>query len=1326
MARHDPHSPVTLPAFFADIAARAPDRVALEIPAGKDRPQAQALTYAELDDQSDRIALHLAPRLGGEGIVALLLPRTSPLLYVAQLAVLKAGGAFTCLDPSFPDERMQEILDDAAPVAVLTLGADADRLARLAPGPVFDAGTLLATQPPADAALPADISGDRLAYVIYTSGTTGRPKGVIIEHRNIANLVASDVAEFGLTPEDRVVQGSSSAYDSSIEETWLAFASGATLLVMDDAAARLGPDIVAWLRDNGATVFCPPPTLLRSSGCSDPEHALPDLKLLYVGGEALPRDIADAWSRGRRMVNGYGPTECAVTCLRGDIAEGTPITIGQPVPGMKAWVLNDAMEVVPDGEKGELCMGGEGLARGYRNRPDLTEAQFIVHPLLGRIYRTGDLVHREADGNFFYHGRIDAQVKIRGYRVELGEIEARLVTLPGVRAAGARMQDNAGVPELVAFVVPTDTASPPASDTLRNALSATLPHYMVPRQIALIDALPTSVGGKLNRAALPDLTLAPSGQQRPMVSPSGDLETLLAASAADILKRPAGVSVEDDFFEDLGGDSLTAAMLVTLLREDKRSDWITVSDIYEARTIRALASRAPAVISSDEAAVTPITFAREGRYRPVLANLVQIGWLCSELVIGSWLAWAVAFRLLPPVFETLGLGAFLLLAPIFALAGFALYLPATVLFAVAVKRLVIGRYRPVRAPVWSAYYLRHWVVVQAARLVPWQLLAGTVLQQAILRALGAKIGQRVHIHRGVELGRGGWDLLDIGDNVSIGQDAHLGLVELDRGDIVVAPVVLEDDATLMVRAGVEGHCRVGRGAVLAALSVLNAGQSIPPGELWDGVPARKAGVATAAPALTVAAPEMGVWAHGLLTLLAEGLATTLAALPAELAALGACIAAGLRFADLWHWMYHPTLDGRTIAVVLGTTVASVPLTLVWSALLMRAMGRVQPGVIGRWSPAYIRVWTKAGMVFAAGQWLSGTLFWSKWLRLAGMRVGDKCEISTIFDVTPELVEIGSETFFADGIYLGGPVVSRGTVRLASMALGSNTFLGNHAVIPAGEVLPDDILVGIATVADAREIASGQSRFGHPSFDLPRRQVVEADRSLTHDPSAIRYWNRVFWEVLRFALPIVPMMLSVAWYTILVDEAASVSPLTYALLVIPGATLMPLVTLCLAVAVLKWVLIGRVKPGQHALWSCWCSRWDFVYVAWQRYARLLLQHLEGTFLLMAYLRLMGLKIGRRAVLGPHFAQVVDPDMIEVGDGATVNALFQAHTFEDRVLKVGPVRIGKGATIAARTVPLYGAVIGENAHVGAHSVIMKHEHLRPGLSYQGVPVRVVDAA
>jgi non-ribosomal peptide synthetase-like protein len=329
-----------------------------------------------------------------------------------------------------------------------------------------------------------------------------------------------------------------------------------------------------------------------------------------------------------------------------------------------------------------------------------------------------------------------------------------------------------------------------------------------------------------------------------------------------------------------------------------------------------------------------------------------------------------------------------------------------------------------------------------------------------------------------------------------------------------------------------------------------------------------------------------------------------------------------------------------------------------------------------------------------------------------MRVGAGCEISTITDVIPEHLEIGAETFLADGIYLGGPRVHQGVVSLAKTTLGQNTFLGNHVVIHAGQRLPRDILLGMATVADDTTIRTGSSWFGLPPFELPRREVIECDRRLTHQPSQIRYWNRVFWELLRFALPITPLLVWTAWCRVLANAP---------LLLVPPVTLGAAGFLCLVVLVMKWALLGRVRPGQHALWSCWCSRWDFHYVAWGQYAAPALANLDGTLLLAWYLRAMGMRIGKRVVLSGGFGQVVDPDMIHLEDGATVNAMFQAHTFEDRVLKIDHIHVRRGATLGAGSIPLYGADMGEHTHVAPHSVIMKRERLLPGRRYEGAPTR-----
>lgn len=1289
----------------------------MDIPPGQGRAARRQVSYAELDRQANSIAGALAPFVRGECVVAILLPRDSERLYAAQLGVLRAGAAYACIDPAFPEGQVADILLDSEAVALLT---DEAGLARAVQARWPDQARLdvaEVTGRPLEPALAHPtpwLEARSLAYLIYTSGTTGRPKGVEIEHRGIANLVASDLAEFGLGPGDRVAQGSSAAYDSSVEEAWLAFAAGATLVVMDDETVRLGPDLVPWLRREGITVLCPPPTLLRTTGCHDPHREMPDLKLLYVGGEALPRDVADAWSIGLRLENGYGPTECTVTCLRTRILPGEPITIGRPVPGMQAWVLDERLEEVHPGLRGELCMGGVGLARGYRQRPDITAQKFPEHPNLGRLYRTGDLVHREPDGHFVYHGRIDAQVKLRGYRIELEAIEARLAECPGVREAACTVQGEDPQRFLAAFVVPEQADAPPAEAELKAFLGAVLPSYMVPAEFGWLDALPKSLGGKLDRARLPLLVASASATQA-YRAPATPVEEAIAAAFRKVLPGESRISADADFFTELAGDSLSAAMVVSLLREGAATASLTVRDLYEARTAAALALRAQTALPPPpDLPAEPIT----SEAKPRRVTFLQGIWLLLGLAVGAPAAYLLTFDLLPWLTHRLGLVPFLLLSPVLLLAGATLYAAATVLFTLLVKRLAIGRYQALRAPAWGGFHLRHWLVVQAARLIPWRLLEGTQLPVLVLRALGAKVGQRVHIHRGVNLAQGGWDLLEIGDDASLGLEAALRLVDVEAGHLVVGPITLGPGSVLEVRSGLGAHTVLGPEAVLGPLSSLRPGDQIPEGHRWEGVPARfKAYVPPAHPLL--GAKPLSPAAYSAALMLSRLLLGLLVALPGEGLFIGAAFLAGLDADRAMALLYGWGVDRWVLLATALLVLASGPLTLATSALACRALGRVREGVLPRWSLRYLRVWLKTGLLNGAGDWLSGTLFWPLWLRLAGMRLGHGCEISTILDVVPELVEIGPESFFADGIYLGGPRIERGCVHLGAVSLGSNTFLGNHVVIPPGEKLPEDLLVGVSTVAQDPRIRPGTSWFGHPPFELPRREVVDMDRSLTHEPSLLRYWNRVFWEALRFALPLLPLLAFVAWAHGLTLAEGALSRGAFLLAAVPLAGLATALAFPVFVLGLKWVLLGRVKPGVHPLWSCWCSRWDFLYVAWAMFARGALGALEGTLLLNAYLRATGMHLGPRVLLGPGFAQVVDPDMLRFEEGATVSALFQAHTFEDRVLKIDRVVIRARATVGAGTVILYGADIGEGTRVAPHSVVMKRETLLPGRRYEGCP-------
>jgi len=1315
-------APLLLHDFFERSARCWPERIAIDIPPAKGRPERCLVTYAELARQADALALLVRPYVERECVVAILLPRHTPLLYAAQLAALKAGAAYTCIDPAFPDGRISEILEDSAASALLTDSSGAERVRTVGyhAARVLDVGS---PDLPAAASIepPPWLAPESLAYTIYTSGTTGRPKAVMIEHRSIANLVAADLADFQLTPDARVSQNSSASYDSSVEEIWFAFAAGATLVIADDETVRLGPDLVAWLRRERVTVFCPPPTLLRAMDCDDPEKDLPDLAFVYSGGEALPQDLSDRWSKGRLLENGYGPTECTVTALHATMRAGAPVHIGRPVTGLCACVLNEALEDVPDGQWGELCVGGLGVARGYWNCPELTAEKFVAHPRWGRIYRTGDLAHRDSDGNFHCHGRIDSQVKIRGYRVELGEIEARLAACPGVRSAACAVQQEGDGNNLVAFLVPEESHALPQFDALKSLLRQTFPSHMIPSRFGLLTALPVTVGGKLNRAALPHLNGAGPGThalpaESPSARPRSSVEAELAKAFQDILGLPTPVSVHQDFFSDLGGDSLRAAQLVSRLRKSAPGSSVAVRDVYEARTVAALAERLRSGAGQAERA-KPRT-ATSGVH-PFWATVVQMAWLALGFSLLAAAGYGVIFKLAPWLAGPLGLVPLIALSPLLFLAGFAVYFVLAMSAAALVKRLLIGRYRPLRAPVWGSFYVRNWMVQQVVRAVPWPLIAGTIFQHVALRALGARIGIRVHIHRGVNLQRGGWDLLEIGNDVTIAQDASLGLVELDDGQIVVGPVILGDGATVDIRAGLAPGTRLEPNAWLTALSWLAPGSTIPAGECWDGVPATHAGRAPEPPPLPRGERTLTPLQHGVLMVLARyGLAALPLLVPA-LFAVSAVIVFGVRASTVMDWLTEPTIATTPLLAAILLASLSIPASLALEAGVMRALGSVPEGVISRWSFAYVRVWLKTGILQASCDWLSGTLFWPVWLRWAGMKIGRGCEISTITDVVPELVEIGEESFFADGIYLGGPRVHRGTVTLAATRLSRHTFLGNHAVVPAGQQLPEGVLLGVCTAADDAVVRPGTSWFGHPPFELPNREVVACDRSLTYEPSAIRYWNRVFWELLRFTLPTAPMLVAFRWFQVVATASGVSSGPALVFGMVPLITFGSASALCLLVLALKWVLLGRVRPGQHPLWSCWCSRWDFLYVAWALYTRRSLSTLEGTLALSWYLRAMGARLGKRVVLGSGFAQVVDPDMLTIEDGATVHCVLQAHTFEDRVLKIGRIRIGRDATLGSESVPLYGADIGAGTHVAPHSVIMKHEHLLPGLRYEGAP-------
>jgi nonribosomal peptide synthetase DhbF len=551
--------PVTvLPELFAAQAARTPDAVAVE-------SHGVSWSYAELDARSTRLARYLVGLgVGPERVVAVAVPR-SPETVAAVLAVAKAGAAYLPIDPGYPADRIAYMLGDADPVVVLTT--------RQAGAELPGQDRLVVLDDPAVAAVVADLPGgtvadqDRLAslrpanpaWVIYTSGSTGRPKGVVVSHRGVANLAAFMVATLAVTPESRMAQLLSLSFDMSLLELLSALTSGATL-VLPPPGQLSGTELADTLRELRVShAIVAPPALVGAA----PE-SLPGLECLVVGGEALPGEIVAEWSAGRRLFNAYGPTETSVcTTISGPLSGAGAPPIGGPNWNVRAYVLDGRLAPVPPGVAGELYLAGPGLARGYLNQAGLTAQRFVACPFGAgeRMYRTGDLVRWREDGQLEYLGRVDQQVKIRGFRIEPGEVEAVLAGQPGVdQAVVVVREDRPGDRRLVGYVQPEAGAVPDPAG-LRAAAARILPGHMVPNAVVVLEALPLSLNGKLDRSALPAPTFtAVAGR-----APATPLEERLCELFAEVLGVER-VGVDDSFF-DLGGHSLLSAVLVARLEE---------------------------------------------------------------------------------------------------------------------------------------------------------------------------------------------------------------------------------------------------------------------------------------------------------------------------------------------------------------------------------------------------------------------------------------------------------------------------------------------------------------------------------------------------------------------------------------------------------------------------------------------------------------------------------------------------------------------------------------------------------------------------------------
>jgi amino acid adenylation domain-containing protein len=602
--------------LFTAQAARTPDAEALAF-------TERRVTYAELDAESNRLAHHLREQGAGPGARVALRMEASADFFIALLAILKTGAAYLPLDPTWPDARVEVLLDEARAALVLT-SLDQDAIARCSAAP-----------------LPLRSAPESLAYVVFTSGSTGRPKGVAISHRAVVRMVRS-AAAMPLGPDDRVAQASNVSFDGLVYEIWGALLHGGCLVGLPRDVMLSLPALAEYARRERISLILAPAALLHQIAREDPA-VLQTVRQVTSGGEAFDarhaRTLLEANKAGQpaiQLLNDYGPTE--TTCFLlvekvTEVADGArTVPLGRPIGNTVAAVLDRHLHPVAIGSPGELCLGGEGLAHGYLGNPALTAERFVPDPVgpVGsgiagtRLYRTGDRVRLLPDGRFDFLGRFDDQVKVRGFRIEPGEIEEVLASHPAVAAVVVLPREVEGSRALVAYVVPEDLDLP----SLRAALRERLPEYMVPAFFVPLPALPINPNGKVDRAALRRMEpRRDSGA--PSRPPRGALEEAVAAIWCEVLEIER-IGAEDRFF-DLGGHSLLALQVLARLRDTMGVE-VPLRELFAAPTVEGLAAWIGTQTRPAEAApLVPIP-----RDRPLPLSFTQERlWLVDRLYPGT-------------------------------------------------------------------------------------------------------------------------------------------------------------------------------------------------------------------------------------------------------------------------------------------------------------------------------------------------------------------------------------------------------------------------------------------------------------------------------------------------------------------------------------------------------------------------------------------------------------------------------------------------------------------------------------------------------------------
>lgn len=1303
--------------IFAATVARRPSATAFVTAKG-------GLTYAGVDAKAETVARSLVRKGVRPGrVVGLWMPRGHELL-IAQIAIAKTGAAWLPFDADAPADRIAVCLADAEARGIVTTASFAAKLTASCSAWTFPgllAEGMEIAEPIRVDARALGARPDDPAYLIYTSGSTGTPKGIVISGRNICHYLRAANEIYGVGADDVVFQGASVAFDLSMEEIWLPYLAGASLFVATAEMLGEADKLPALMESHRVTVLDTVPTLLSLLPCD-----VASLRLIILGGDACPPWVGARWSKpGRRIFNSYGPTETTVVATIAEVRPGVPVTIGRPIPNYTCYVAGEGLDLLPPGVEGELLIGGPGVARGYLRRERLTREKFIANPFSDNaldtvLYRSGDAAEINSNGEIVFRGRIDDQVKVRGFRVELGEIEAKLAELPSVAQAAAVLRSDNGIDEIVAFVVPSLEADLDAKN-LRSELKASLPAYMVPARFEVLPSLPKLASGKIDRKRLKQIELAKIDAAEAQEEPRTKTEAILLEAAKRVLP-PQAIPFDADFFTDLGGHSLLAARFISAVRETPGLARITLQDVYTARTLRGLAELLDRKWS-EQTQSGDLSFAPPPLLRRFLCGCAQAVALplIIALVTAQWLGVFVSYMLLT------GPEASFFEEAASLIGVYSCINLASVAIVIAAKWLVIGKTKPGRYPLWGVYYFRWWLVKRFLGLVHLKWFQYSPLMRYYLRALGAKIGKDAIIG---EIEPGAADLISIGAGASLGSIANLANARVEGNELIIGTIDIGAKAYIGSSCVLEENVVVGEGAELSDLTAIRAGCQVGAWELWDGSPGRKAGMVDRAaldhpPAASAVRRSLMGFMY-FISVLAIPPIGLLPIFPAFWVFDRIDDWIGTADFDRTSYMLSiPVMAWPTAFVMVLVTVGFI------AACRWIILPRVREGSYSVHSWFYFRKWTVALATEVTLETLSSlfaTIYMRAWYRLMGAKIGKDAEISTNLSGRYDLVEIGEKCFIADEVVLGDEEIRNGWMYLKRVKTGPRVFVGNNAVVPPGSAIPPNALVGIKSKPPANDLMhEGDTWFGSPPIKLPVRQTFEGGATWTYEAPRWKKFARACFEAVTVSMPTMLFITFGTWAV----EWLSPSVLDGRYFQVFWQFIVASTAICLAltliVVVIKWVTMGRYEPLMKPMWSWWAMRTEAVAVIyWGMAGRVLLDHLRGTPFLPWIMRLFGTKVGRGVFM--DMTDITEFDCVSAGDYCALNALsaLQTHLYEDRVMKVGRVAVGKGVTVGAGSTVLYDTRVFDFARLGPLTVVMKGEQIPVNSAWAGAPAEPAAAA